>query len=488
MRISRWAWLAHIERVHSLAMRLLCKTVLVVFVVSISVENIALFYVMSPRSSDAGFSSGRLSYSTEENLRTTAATSADHLAVNESIYAGYSLTGRPGPDIQLLKEQLTQCSRGIGLSETTLTSSIVNTVARNLSIFLNALQSIIPQNFSHTHKNPCWYSQLSLTEHINLLRAFFEPETPDQNLSSCLHKHIFEPALNSTKKKLLCLPAFFLAGFPKSGTTTLYKALLKHPMVADPERKEPHWWTRIPLNITDQDYLRLAFTRYLVFFYGRVNFRYNAPEVIIPDASQSTLWDSNFVVETHDYCAMPVAIHHILPRAKFIVMMRNPVERTYSHCQYSIRRKDSEQFMEPEYFHQVVQNHVSAFNQCRSLNRSDLECANFHKSPSMGVGYRLFISLYYVHLLKWLQFFPKDQFLFLRTEDISQNICNEVITFLDLKPHDETCKLLQEKQNEQKKYPAMLPQTRKLLSEFFQPFNKKLVELTGDSRFLWEDY
>lgn len=469
-------------------MRLLRKTVLVAFIVGISVENIVLFYIKSSGSSNADFSSGRHLYSTEENLRTIATTSADPLAVHEKIYAGYSLTGRPGPNIQFLKEQLTQCSRGIGLSETTLTSSIMNTVARNLSIFLSALQSIIPQNFTHTHKNPCWYSYLSLAEHTHLLRAFFETETPDQNLSPCLHRHILEPALNSTKKKLLCLPAFFLAGFPKSGTTTLYKALLQHPMVAESERKEPHWWTRIPLNITDQDYLRLAVTRYLVFFYGKINFRYNAPEVIISDASQSTLWDSNFVAETHDYCAMPVAVHHVLPRAKFIVMMRNPVERTYSHCQYSVRRKDSEQFMEPEYFHQVVKNHVLVFNQCRSLNRSALECANFSKALSMGVGYRLFISLYYVHLLKWLQFFPKDQFLFLRTEDISPNICNKVITFLDLRPHDETCKLLQEKQNEQKKYPAMLPETRKLLSDFFQPFNKKLVELTGDSRFLWEDY
>lgn len=469
-------------------MGFLCKTVLVAFIVGILVENIALLYIMSQGRRVADFSSGRHTYSTDEDPRTTAAKSADRLAMNERNDAGYSLTRRPSPTIQLLQEQLTQCSRGIGLSEKTFTGNITNTVARKLSLFLNALQSIIPQNFSHSYKNPCWYSQLSLAEHQNLLRAFFETKTPDQNLVTCLHEHIFEPALHFTNKTLLCLPAFFLAGFPKSGTTTLYKALLQHPMVVESERKEPHWWTRTPLNISNQDYLRLAVARYLVFFHGRIELRYNAPQVIMPDASQSTLWDSNFLVETHDYCAMPVAVRHVLPQAKFIVMMRNPVERAYSHCQYSIRRKDSRRFMEPQYFHQVVKTHVVAFNQCRSGNRSALECANLTKASSKGVGYRLFISLYYVHLLKWLQFFPKDQFLFLRTEDISPNICNKVINFLDLKPFDETCKLLQEKQNEQKEYPPMLPETRTLLSEFFQPFNKKLVELTGDSRFLWEDY
>ena len=33
----------------------------------------------------------------------------------------------------------------------------------------------------------------------------------------------------------------------------------------------------------------------------------------------------------------------------------------------------------------------------------------------------------------------------------------------------------------------MLPETREVLSELFHPFNEKLVELTGDDRFLWKD-
>ena len=43
-------------------------------------------------------------------------------------------------------------------------------------------------------------------------------------------------------------------------------------------------------------------------------------------------------------------------------------------------------------------------------------------------------------------------------------------------------------QKECKKVKAeMLPETRAILSEFFHSFNEKLVELTGDERFLWED-
>jgi N-acetylgalactosamine 4-sulfate 6-O-sulfotransferase len=43
--------------------------------------------------------------------------------------------------------------------------------------------------------------------------------------------------------------------------------------------------------------------------------------------------------------------------------------------------------------------------------------------------------------------------------------------------------------NEQSsRYPKMLPETRKLLTDFYAPFNEKLSQLMGgDSRWLWKD-
>ena len=42
---------------------------------------------------------------------------------------------------------------------------------------------------------------------------------------------------------IFCLPSFFLAGFPKAGTTDLWAKIVRHPDIVA-TIKEPHWWTR----------------------------------------------------------------------------------------------------------------------------------------------------------------------------------------------------------------------------------------------------
>ncbi len=37
------------------------------------------------------------------------------------------------------------------------------------------------------------------------------------------------------------------------------------------------------------------------------------------------------------------------------------------------------------------------------------------------------------------------------------------------------------------RYPPMLPETKKMLQEFYAPYNKRLAELLKDDRYLWQD-
>ncbi|KAJ8024173.1 Carbohydrate sulfotransferase 15 [Holothuria leucospilota] len=62
----------------------------------------------------------------------------------------------------------------------------------------------VPKQFAPEFRNPCWYA-------------------PD--------------------KQLLCLPHFYLLGFPKCGTTDLWYKINNHPKVAKTRRKETHYWT-----------------------------------------------------------------------------------------------------------------------------------------------------------------------------------------------------------------------------------------------------
>ena len=108
------------------------------------------------------------------------------------------------------------------------------------------------------------------------------------------------------------------------------------------------------------------------------------------------------------------------------------------------------------------------------------------------------ISLYYIHLHKWLQFYPKENFLFLRTEDMSQQpstTMNHITDFLEIDPvsKDQAQEWLCHKANVQTAFTSdpekykMKPETKKMLKEFYRPFNEKLVELIGSERFLWTD-
>jgi len=114
------------------------------------------------------------------------------------------------------------------------------------------------------------------------------------------------------------------------------------------------------------------------------------------------------------------------------------------------------------------------------------------------VGFRITVSLYYVHLSKWMQFYPREQFLFLRMEDMSANphsLMTKITEFLGVAQVSpfQAKQWLSRRVNVQKATSKgftgfqMSNETRKLLEEFYRPYNAMLAELTGDSRFKWED-
>ena len=142
----------------------------------------------------------------------------------------------------------------------------------------------------------------------------------------------------------------------------------------------------------------------------------------------ATLWDSNFFVHHQDYyCAMPAVLSRVLPNAKFIVLMQNPVTRLYSHYLHTCANRHCSKvlFKLPKQLQQYAPNfHREVVADVKHFkgNRSLYECVNangFRSIACGGVGFRITVGLYYVHLSKWLQFYPKEHFLFLRTKDIS---------------------------------------------------------------------
>ena len=313
---------------------------------------------------------------------------------------------------------------------------------------------------------------------------------------------IFAPGFNLTflpeyknpcwkeNNTLLCLPYFFIGGFPKCGTTELFAKLITHPEILKGKSKEPHWWTRTRY----QEKKHKLFDFYTKFFEkGTVVVDKTVDDVgihpmVLTEGSASTVWDNSYLFsrdsyEDPDHLNIH-ATHSILPNAKFVIIMRNPVTRLYSDYLY-FQKKYS-----PENFHEQVVQSIKIFYKClENPEASFMYCVYAPPSRSAPKLYRrIRIALYYVHLSVVLSVYPRSNVFLLRLEDYMQDQplwLRKIMTFLDVSlvsVEDITAIIEKQKaKNSNKKgyvkSGPMLNKTNDLLQEFYRPFESQLTTL-----------
>jgi hypothetical protein len=118
-------------------------------------------------------------------------------------------------------------------------------------------------------------------------------------------------------------PNLFLVGAAKAGTTTLYEALTRHPAVYMSPMKEPHFFSRIqPAPEREAFFPHVtAEDEYLALFEGATG------EQLRGEASTSYLWDANAAER----------IKRVLPEARILIILRDPVDRAYSQYWNDVR-------------------------------------------------------------------------------------------------------------------------------------------------------
>jgi len=109
-------------------------------------------------------------------------------------------------------------------------------------------------------------------------------------------------------------PNFLIVGAPRAGTTSLHNFLKRTEGVFMSPRKEPHYFSSIESSYLYPPPIRDK-KQYLALF-NKIK-----GEKAVGEASTSYLWDPN----------APKLIHEVIPNAKIIVSLRDPVERAYSH-------------------------------------------------------------------------------------------------------------------------------------------------------------
>ena len=123
-------------------------------------------------------------------------------------------------------------------------------------------------------------------------------------------------------------PKVYFIGAQKSGTTALAHLLDKHPSICLSDPKEPDYYSKN--RNKGLDWYQNLFADH--------------DEQILVDASTSYTsarlleYDGNNCAGNLDLFDIPHRIHTIVPDARFIYMIRDPVERTYSSYWHNVRR------------------------------------------------------------------------------------------------------------------------------------------------------
>lgn len=254
---------------------------------------------------------------------------------------------------------------------------------------------------------------------------------------------------------LRVLPDFVILGAQKAGTTSLHDYLSQHPNVAPPLTKEIHF--------LDYNYER-----------GEGWYRAHFP-------THFEKWRGAFRVTGEGspyYLFYPHAAlraKQLLPRAKFIVLLRNPVERAYSQYHHQVRLN-----LEPLSFEDALAQEATRLDGEfeKILADDEYYSFNFQNFSYCARG------MYADQLTRWFKYFPREQFLILQSENFYQATVREferVLDFLKL-PHWLPPAFAASNEG---KYAGMLPETRAQLAEFFAPHNARLYELLGTD-FGWQ--
>lgn len=201
----------------------------------------------------------------------------------------------------------------------------------------------------------------------------------------------------------MTLPNFFIVGAAKSGTTSLYRYLQQHPQIFMPELKEPSFFIDWERGVqTQQDYEALFSTAS----------GYKA----IGEASTAYLFNS----------ATPERIRTLIPNARIIIMLRNPVEMAYALWRMN-RQNDStgEKFS----FSVALQKETQRMLDSEFPGRC---------GPWWHQNYYYFHrGLYHDQVKRYLDLFGRSKTKIFPFEEFKEDplkICQELFLFLDVDP------------------------------------------------------
>jgi hypothetical protein len=256
------------------------------------------------------------------------------------------------------------------------------------------------------------------------------------------------------------LPDFVIIGAGKTGTTSLFGWLAEHPYVRGSAKKELNYFSH--LYYRGDDWYRKHFPlerdrREFALAHGR--------PFLAGEASPSYF--------LHVWAAARLA--KLLPDAKLIVQLRDPVDRAYSHFQ--MRRREGKEPLDS------FEAALDAEEERITAERARMLRDRRYSSLDVALWSYLLTSRYVEHLERWFRYFPREQFHVVELEALRRDpvgVFAGVQAFLGLPehlPHDFDPRFAFD-------YDPIPPGVRSRLADYFEPYNERLYELL-DTDFGW---
>jgi hypothetical protein len=239
------------------------------------------------------------------------------------------------------------------------------------------------------------------------------------------------------------LPDFLILGAQKAGTTALYAYLRWHPEITGPSFKE--------VSFFDRHYAK-----------GEQWYRAHMPmrrRSLAGEASPSYLF----------HPLAPERVAGMLPDARLIALLRNPVDRAFSHYQHEVALG-----REPLSFEDAIDREEGRM-------QGELECMLRDPSYFSHAWWNYTYaarSRYAEQLERWFASFPREQLLVLFTEELSADTAGtyrRVLDFLGVAAHD----LESYPRIFDRDYSVMNSATRARLDQELEDPNRRLAALLG---------
>jgi hypothetical protein len=254
---------------------------------------------------------------------------------------------------------------------------------------------------------------------------------------------------------LRLLPSYLIVGAQKGGTSALYEYLVRHPLVGRSTNEEVQ-------------YFSLNYARGTAWYRGH-----------FPTVARAALVRGRYGRELVTGESSPYYLFHphalervreLLPDARLIVVLRNPVDRAYSQYNHSC---------------QIGVEPLETFEAGLAAEPARLEgelekmaAEPFYNSFSHYNHSYLARGLYVEQLERLYRVFEERQILLETAEDLSMHtdaVYARTLEFLGLPVR----RLSRYPRQNVRRYPPMRPETRRRLIEYFSGPNERLYAFLG---------